>query len=118
MRDLYPACNIGQWARAIADGNADVRAAPRRVEPRAQRSRARGLPASRCIPTPPGRGGGRRGVLYRAPCARMFDPRRDISLLFPSDKTRGRILGMFTLNGLLIKRRMSHDRHAIEIIDM
>jgi len=29
MRDLYPACNIGQWARAIADGNADVRAAPR-----------------------------------------------------------------------------------------
>ncbi|KYN32829.1 hypothetical protein ALC56_12895 [Trachymyrmex septentrionalis] len=31
MRDLYPACNIGQWARAIADGNADVRAAPRRA---------------------------------------------------------------------------------------
>lgn len=65
MRDLYPACNIGQWARAIADGNADVRAASRRAAPRAQRART-GLPrllawpSSRCIPcvagvlSPPG----------------------------------------------------------------
>lgn len=50
MRDLYPACNIGQWARAITDGNADVRVASRRAAPRAQRARVRAVACLPCLP--------------------------------------------------------------------